>query len=164
MNCRIVESSEVETDEINFDKLNMPPDHPARGIHGTFYLNNNLLLHTCTSNSQDEDDATHTHQFTQIEGFVVSYNISFSHLKGTLNLVFKELFGKMHPLRFRSSYFPFTEPSIEIFGAGLIHPQVLKSCGFDDQKFTDILPLGLGIERLLMIKYGIEGIRHFYVK
>ncbi|CAJ0914453.1 7012_t:CDS:2, partial [Entrophospora sp. SA101] len=109
----IVESSEVETDEINFDKLNMPPDHPARGIHGTFYLNNNLLLHTCTSNSQDEDDATHTHQFTQIEGFVVSYNISFSHLKGTLNLVFKELFGKMHPLRFRSSYFPFTEPSIE---------------------------------------------------
>ncbi|CAJ0747990.1 9796_t:CDS:2, partial [Entrophospora sp. SA101] len=150
----IVESSEVETDEINFDKLNMPPDHPARGIHGTFYLNNNLLLHTCTSNSQVRVK----------KGFVVSYNISFSHLKGTLNLVFKELFGKMHPLRFRSSYFPFTEPSIEIFGAGLIHPQVLKSCGFDDQKFTDILPLGLGIERLLMIKYGIEGIRHFYVK
>nr|CAG8434617.1 7896_t:CDS:2 [Entrophospora candida] len=82
---QIVESSEVETEEINFDKLNMPPDHPARGIHGTFYLNNNLLLHTYTFNSQDEDDATHTHQFTQIEGFVVSHNISFSHLKGTLN-------------------------------------------------------------------------------
>ena len=115
----------------------MPPEHPARDMHDTFYLDTNLLLRTHTSNTQirvmesnpnqelkvitagkvyrrDEDDATHTHQFTQIEGFVVGQDISFSRLKGTLELVLKKLFGENHPLRFRPSYFPFTEPSVEI--------------------------------------------------
>jgi len=134
---QIVESTEIESDEYNFSKLNMPPEHPARDMHDTFYLNTNLLLRTHTSNTQirvmesnpnqelkiitagkvyrrDEDDATHTHQFTQIEGFVVGRDISFSHLKGTLELVLKKLFGENHPVRFRPSYFPFTEPSVEV--------------------------------------------------
>ncbi|CAH1755789.1 23662_t:CDS:2 [Entrophospora sp. SA101] len=175
---------EVETEERNFNKLNMPPHHPARDMQDTFYLNNNLLLRTHTSNTQvramednpnqelkviaagkvyrrDEDDATHTHQFTQLEGFMIGRNISFSHLKSTLKLVLKELFGENHPIRFRPSYFPFTEP-IEILGAGLIHPQVLKNCGFEEQKFTGFA-FGLGVERLLMIKYGVEDIRHFHL-
>ena len=205
---QIVESPEVETEEYNFNKLNIPPDHPARDMHDTFYLNDGLLLRTHTSNTQirllennpnqelriisagkvyrrDEDDATHTHQFTQLEGFAVGQNVNFSHLKGTIELLLKELFGKDHPIRFRPSYFPFTEPSVEvdaqcipcrgqgcnickktgwveILGAGLIHPQVLKNCGFDNQKFTGFA-FGLGIERLLMIKYGVEDIRNFYL-
>ncbi|MCE8167835.1 MAG: phenylalanine--tRNA ligase subunit alpha [Candidatus Moeniiplasma glomeromycotorum] len=205
---QIVESSEIETEEYNFNKLNMLPEHPARDMHDTFYLNNDFLLRTHTSNTQirilennpnqelkiitagkvyrrDEDDATHTHQFTQIEGLVVGRDISFSHLKGTLELILKKLFGINHPIRFRPTYFPFTEPSIEvdaqclpcqsqgcnickktgwveILGAGLVHPQVLKNCGFDSQKFTGFA-FGLGVERLLMIKYGIEDIRHFYL-
>ncbi|MCE8162842.1 MAG: phenylalanine--tRNA ligase subunit alpha [Candidatus Moeniiplasma glomeromycotorum] len=213
---QIVESPEIENEEYNFNKLNMPPGHPARDMHDTFYLDflstnapqNKLLLRTHTSNTQirtletnpnqelkiitagkvyrrDEDDATHTHQFTQMEGFRVGRNISFTHLKGTLELILKELFGNQYPFRFRPSYFPFTEPSVEVdvqcvqcrqkgcsvckktgwvevLGAGLIHPQVLKNCGFDSQKFTGFA-FGLGIERLLMIKYGIEDIRHFYL-
>jgi len=134
---QIAESSEIETEGYNFNKLNMPPEHSARDMHDTFYLNANLLLRTHTSNTQirvmennpnqelkvitagkvyrrDEDDATHTHQFTQIEGFVVGQDISFSHLKGTLEIILKKLFGKNHPVRFRPSYFPFTEPSVEV--------------------------------------------------
>ncbi|CAJ0824632.1 524_t:CDS:1 [Entrophospora sp. SA101] len=134
---QIAESPEIETEEYNFNKLNIPPEHPARGMHDTFYLNTNLLLRTHTSNTQirimesnpnqelkvitagkvyrrDEDDATHTHQFTQIEGFVVGRDISFAYLKGTLELVLKKLFGENHPIRFRPSYFPFTEPSVEV--------------------------------------------------
>ena len=205
---QVVESPEVESEEYNFNKLNIPPDHPARGMHDTFYLNNGLLLRTHTSNTQirllennpnqelriisagkvyrrDEDDATQTHQFPQLEGFAVGQNVNFSHLKGTIELLLKELFGKDHPIRFRPSYFPFTEPSVEvdaqcipcqgkgcnickktgwveILGAGLINPQVLKNCGFDSQKFTGFA-FGLGIERLLMIKYGVEDIRNFYL-
>lgn len=205
---QISESSEIETEEYNFDKLNMVVDHPARDMHDTFYLDVNWLLRTHTSNTQirvmesnpnqalkiitsgkvyrrDEDDATHTHQFTQIEGLVVGHDISFSHLKGTLELILKKLFGENHPIRFRPSYFPFTEPSVEvdaqcilcqgqgcnickktgwveILGAGLVHPQVLKNCGFDSKKFTGFA-FGLGVERLLMIQYGIEDIRHFYL-
>jgi len=134
---QVAESTEIETEEYNFNKLNMPPEHSARDMHDTFYLNANLLLRTHTSNTQirvmennpnqelkvitagkvyrrDEDDATHTHQFTQIEGFVVGRDISFSHLKGTLEIILKRLFGKNHPVRFRPSYFPFTEPSVEV--------------------------------------------------
>lgn len=205
---QISESSEIESEEYNFDKLNMAADHSARDMHDTFYLGAGYLLRTHTSNTQirvmennpnqalkiitsgkvyrrDEDDATHTHQFTQIEGLMVGHNISFSHLKGTLELVLKNLFGQNHPIRFRPSYFPFTEPSVEvdaqcllcqgegcnvckktgwveILGAGLVHPQVLKNCGFDSKKFTGFA-FGLGIERLLMIQYGIEDIRHFYL-
>jgi len=205
---QIAEGPEIETEEYNFNKLNIPPNHPARDMHDTFYLNNNLLLRTHTSNTQirlmesnpnqelkiisagkvyrrDEGDKTHTHQFTQLEGFMIGQNVNFSHLKGTLELILKEIFGKDHSIRFRPAYFPFTEPSVEvdaycvscqgqgcsickqtgwveILGAGLIHPQVLKNCGFDNQKFTGFA-FGLGIERLLMIKYGIEDIRNFYL-
>ena len=205
---KFIESPEIETEEYNFNKLNMPPNHPARDMHDTFYINNKLLLRTHTSNAQirlmennpnqelkiisagkvyrrDEDNITHTHQFTQLEGFAVGKNINFSSLKGTIELILKDLFGENHPIRFRPSYFPFTEPSIEvdaqcipcqgkgcnickktgwveILGAGLIHPQVLKNCDFDSQKFTGFA-FGLGIERLLMIKYGVEDIRNFYL-
>jgi phenylalanyl-tRNA synthetase alpha chain len=205
---QISESSEIETEEYNFDKLNMAADHSARDMHDTFYLDANHLLRTHTSNTQirvmennpnqalkiitsgkvyrrDEDDATHTHQFTQIEGLLVGHDVSFSHLKGTLELVLKKLFGANHPVRFHPSYFPFTEPSVEvdaqcllcqgkgcnickksgwveILGAGLVHPKVLENCGFDSKKFTGFA-FGLGVERLLMIQYGIEDIRHFYL-
>ncbi|CAG8675235.1 29108_t:CDS:2, partial [Racocetra persica] len=115
---------------------------------------------------RDEDDATHTHQFTQIDCFAVGKNFSFSHLKGTLESVVQKLLGKEQTIRLRPSYFPFTEPSVEIdaqiAGAGLIHPQVLKNGGFDSQKFTGFA-FAFGLERLLMIKYGIEDIRHFYL-
>jgi len=135
---QIVESPEIETEENNFTKLNMPPGHPARAMQDTFYLNqSNLLLRTHTTNVQsrvlqtnpnqklkvisagkvyrrDEDDATHTHQFTQVDCFVVGKDISFSHLKGTLELLVKELLGTQQIIRLRPSYFPFTEPSVEI--------------------------------------------------
>lgn len=205
---QIVESPEIETEENNFTLLNMPANHPARDMHDTFYLNDNWLLRTHTTTIQpwvmkknlnkelriisagkvyrrDEDDATHTHQFTQVDCFAVGKNISFSHLKSTIELVTKELLGKEANIRFRPSYFPFTEPSVEvdatctrcqgkecsvckgtgwveIAGAGLIHPQVLKNCGFNNQKFSGFA-FAFGLERLLMIRYGIEDIRHFYL-
>ncbi|CAG8833034.1 23367_t:CDS:2, partial [Gigaspora margarita] len=205
---QIAESPEIDTEKNNFTLLNMPPGHPARAMQDTFYLPNNLLLRTQTTTIQpwlmsqnpnteikiisvgkvyrrDDDDATHTHQFTQVDVFAVAKNISFSHLKGTLELVVKELLGKEQTIRLRPSYFPFTEPSVEIdavcvqcrgqgcnickktgwveiAGAGLIHPQVLKNCGFKNPKFTG-LAFAFGLERLLMIKYGIEDIRHFYL-
>ena len=134
---QIIESPEIETEENNFTKLNMPPGHPARDMQDTFYLNNNLLLRTHTTNIQsrilsenpnqelkvisagkvyrrDDDDATHTHQFTQVDCFVTGKNISFTHLKGTLELLVKECFGKEQTIRLRPSYFPFTEPSVEV--------------------------------------------------
>jgi phenylalanyl-tRNA synthetase alpha chain len=134
---QVSESDEIETEEYNFNKLNIAADHPARDMHDTFYLDADYLLRTHTSNTQirvmennpnkelkiitsgkvyrrDEDDATHTHQFTQVEGLVVGHDISFSHLKGTLELVLKKLFGQDHSIRFRPSYFPFTEPSVEV--------------------------------------------------
>lgn len=205
---QIAESPEIDNEENNFTRLNMPPGHPARTMQDTFYLNNNLLLRTHTTNIQpwimqkkpnqslkvitigkvyrrDEDDATHTHQFTQVDGFVVGKDVSFSHLKGVLELLSKELLGKQQIIRFRPSYFPFTEPSvevdavcmkckkqgcdickktgwIEIAGAGLIHSQVLKNCGFNSRKFTGFA-FAFGLERLLMIKYDIEDIRNFYL-
>jgi phenylalanyl-tRNA synthetase alpha chain len=135
---QIIEVPEIETEENNFTKLNMPPGHPARTMQDTLYLNQpNLLLRTHTTNVQsrilqtnpnqelrvisagkvyrrDEDDATHTHQFTQVDCFVVGKDISFSHLKGTLEILVKELFSVHQVIRFRPSYFPFTEPSVEV--------------------------------------------------
>jgi len=134
---QIVESSEIEKEKYNFDKLNMPPEHPARNMQDTFYFSPPWLLRTHTSNAEihamenspnqeikiitagkvyrrDEDDATHSHQFTQIEGLVIGKDISFSHLKGILELILQGLFGPNHPIRFRPSYFPFTEPSVEV--------------------------------------------------
>ena len=205
---QIIESPEIETEENNFTKLNMPPSHPARDMQDTFYLSNDLLLRTHTTNIQsrilsenpntelkvisagkvcrrDDDDATHTHQFTQVDCFVVGKDISFSHLKGTLILLVKELFSEQQIIRLRPSYFPFTEPSVEvdaacvqcqkkgceickktgwveIAGAGLIHPQVLQNCGFNTKIYSGFA-FAFGLERLLMIKYGIENIRNFYL-
>ena len=205
---RIAEGPEIETEENNFTKLNMPPNHPARDMQDTFYLNDGSLLRTHTTNIQsrmlsenpntelriisagkvyrrDDDDATHVHQFTQVDCFVTGKEISFSHLKGTLELLIKELFGEQQTIRLRPSYFPFTEPSVEvdaacvqcrqkgceickksgwveIAGAGLIHPQVLQNCGFDTKIYSGFA-FAFGLERLLMIKYGIEDVRNFYL-
>jgi len=204
---RICNGSEIETEKYNFDNLNMPKNHPARKMHDTFYLNDNFLLRTHTSNVQtrimeknvnkdlkiisigkvyrnDKEDATHTHQFTQLEVFSVGKKINFSSLKNTLLLFLGKIFGFEHPIRFRPSYFPFTKPSIEvdaqcisckgigcnickktgwveILGAGLIHHKVLENCGFNSEKFTGFA-FGLGIERILMIKYSIQDVRNFY--
>ncbi|RHZ35203.1 phenylalanine--tRNA ligase subunit alpha [endosymbiont GvMRE of Glomus versiforme] len=204
---RIVKGPEVETEENNFTLLNMPSGHPARDMQDTFYLKNNFLLRTQTTAIQprlmkknpntelkiisigkvyrrDEDDSTHTHQFTQFDCFVVGKDISFNYLKKTLEWLVRKLFNRNQIIRFRPSYFPFTEPSIEvdslcslcrgkgcgtckktgwieIAGAGLIHPSVLKNCSFNSRKFTGFA-FAFGLERILMLKYGIEDIRHFY--
>ena len=188
--------------------LNVPKGHPARDAQDTFYIDDELLLRTQTSAMQvrymlsradkkpfkmicpgkvyrrDDDDATHSHQFMQIEGLVVGKNISLSDLKGTLELLVRKMFGKDRNIRFRASYFPFTEPSyevdvscfncnnkgcnickhtgwIEILGSGMVHPNVLRDCGFDPEVYTGFA-FGLGIERVAMLKYGINNIRLFY--
>lgn len=205
---QIVEGEELEIEEYNFNKLNIPKNHPARNMHDTFYFNNsNFLLRTHTSNIQvrmmekypnkelkiisagkvyrrDEDDNTHTHQFTQIEGFVVGKDVNFSNLKFTIEMLLNNIFGKGCAIRFRPSYFPFTNPSvevdsscfqckgkgcnicketgwIEILGAGLIDTKVLENCGFNNEIFTGFA-FGLGVERLLMIKNKYPDIRDFY--
>ena len=204
----VAEGPEVETVENNFDALNAPKNHPSRDMSDTFYFNEELLLRTQTSPVQvrtmlantektpiriicpgktyrkDNDDATHSHQFTQIEGLVVDENISMTDLKGTLEIFAKKMFGEKREIRFRPSYFPFTEPSIEvdvtcfnckgkgcnickntgwieILGAGMVHPNVLNMCGYDSNKYTGFA-FGIGPERIAMLKYGISDIRNFY--
>lgn len=207
---QIYETSEVESAYYNFDGLNMDPEHPARSSKDTFYLQHNegLLLRTHTSNFQvrvmrenqnqelkaisagrvyrrDDDDATHSHQYTNLDILVIGKNIGISDLKGTLESLFKWIFNEHVKVRLRPSFFPFTEPSIEvdcscvmcdgkgcpvckqsgwieILGAGLIHPNVLANGGFDSQRFTGFA-CGMGIERIIMIKYGINDIRDFYL-
>ena len=208
MGYDVVEGVEVEEDLYNFELLNIPKGHPARDMQDSFYINEETLLRTHTSPVQartmlnnkektsiriicpgktyrrDNDDATHSHQFHQIEGLVIDKNISMSDLKGTLEILLKHLFGKEREIRFRSSFFPFTEPSIEvdiscfncsgegcnickksgwieILGAGMVHPNVLRNCGYDPNEYTGFA-FGLGIERVAMLKYGITDIRHFY--
>jgi len=208
MGYDIIEGPEVEEDLYNFELLNIPKGHPARDMQDTFYITEEVLLRTHTSPIQarvmlsnkdkssfriicpgktyrrDNDDATHSHQFHQIEGLVVDENISMSDLKGTLETLLQHLFGKDREIRFRSSFFPFTEPSIEvdiscfncnkegcnickksgwieILGGGMVHPKVLKDCGYDPNKYTGFA-FGLGIERVAMLKYGINDIRYFY--
>ncbi|WP_020006413.1 phenylalanine--tRNA ligase subunit alpha [Salinicoccus albus] len=205
---RVAEGYEVETDYYNFEALNLPKSHPARDMQDTFYFSDEILLRTHTSPVQvrtmrsekgggpvkiicpgkvyrrDSDDATHSHQFTQIEGLVVDENIRMSDLKGTLQLFAKEIFGPDREIRLRPSYFPFTEPSvevdiscfncrgagcsvckdsgwIEILGAGMVHPNVLEMAGFDPDKFSGFA-FGMGPDRVAMLKYGIEDIRNFY--
>ncbi|CAG8818767.1 15900_t:CDS:1, partial [Racocetra persica] len=174
-------------------KQSVVEDHKPKNKHGYFRISDNMkkinaelkIVSIGKVYRRDEDDATHTHQFTQVDCFTVGKNFSFSHLKRTLELVVQELLGREQAIRLRPSYFPFTEPSVEIdaccllcqgqgceickktgwveiAGAGLIHPQVLKNCGFDPQKFTGFA-FAFGLERLLMLKYGIEDIRHFYL-
>ena len=208
MGYDVVEGPEIEEDLYNFEKLNLPKGHPARDAQDSFYITEEMLLRTQTSPVQartmdaniektpirvicpgkvyrrDDDDATHSHQFTQIEGLVVGENISVAHLKGTLEEIAKKLFGEDREVRFRPSFFPFTEPSlevdvscfkcggkgcsickgtgwIEILGSGIVHPNVLRGCGYDPEKYTGFA-FGIGPERVAMLKYGINDIRNFY--
>ncbi len=208
MGYTIAEGPEVETDLYNFEMLNVPKGHPARDMQDSFYITENLLLRTQTSPMQvrtmlklkgepvkilapgktyrrDDDDATHSHQFMQFEGLVVDKNITMSDLKGTLNLFVQKMFGDSLKVRFKPSYFPFTEPSvevdvscfkcggvgcnmckqsgwIEILGAGMVHPNVLKGAGYDPEVYQGFA-FGIGIERAAMLRHGIDDIRNFYL-
>ncbi|MBM7660600.1 phenylalanyl-tRNA synthetase alpha chain [Bacillus mesophilus] len=209
MGYTIAEGPEVESDYYNFEALNLPKGHPARDMQDSFYISEETLLRTQTSPIQvrtlemhegkgpvriicpgkvyrrDNDDATHSHQFTQIEGLVVDENIRMSDLKGTLTVFAQKMFGEDRKIRLRPSFFPFTEPSvemdisckichgegcnvckgtgwIEILGAGMVHPNVLEMAGFDSKKYTGFA-FGMGPERIAMLKYGIEDIRNFYI-
>lgn len=189
----IAHGPEVETEYYNFDALNMPKDHPSRDMQDTFFLENNLILRTHTSPVQirvmEENkpplriiapgrvyrcdrDISHSPMFHQVEGFMVDYNINFSHLKGMLSTFLVQIFGKETKVRFRPSYFPFTEPSaevdiygkngwMEILGAGMIHPNVFRAVGYPEDVYTGFA-FGLGVERIAMIRYGINDIRMFY--
>ncbi len=208
MGYDIAEGPEVELDLYNFEMLNVPKGHPARDMQDSFYVNENVLLRTHTSPVQartllasngkplkilcpgkvyrrDDDDATHSHQFMQFEGLVVDENITMSDLKGTLSLFIKKMFGDNREIRFKPSYFPFTEPSvevdvscfkcggkgcpmckhtgwIEVLGAGMVHPNVLKAAGYDSEKMRGFA-FGIGIERVAMLRHNIDDIRHFYI-
>ena len=191
----IIDGPEIETEEFNFDMLNIKKTHPARQMHDTFYVENKSnLLRTHTSPVQirgmlekkpplafisggkvyrKDDDATHLPMFHQIEGIVVDKDISFAHLKDLIYKIVHSLFGKDVELRFRPSYFPFTEPSaevdilssegkwLEILGCGLVNPKVLENCNIDSNSFSGIA-FGLGIERIAMLKHGVKDIREFY--
>lgn len=208
MGYEVKDGPEVETDKYNFQLLNLPENHPARTMQDTFYIDAERLLRTHTSPVQartmleakgdkdiriicpgktyrrDDDDATHSHQFSQIEGLVVNKTISMAELKGTLHELAKHLFGENREIRFRPSYFPFTEPSIEvdvscfkchskgcalckgtgwieILGAGMVNNNVLDMCGYDHNVYQG-MAFGMGIERIAMLKYGIDDIRQFY--
>lgn len=212
MGYDVVEGPEVEYDKYNFEMLNLPKGHPARDAQDTFYIDGEEVLlrsqtspiqiRTMLSNKEktpiriicpgktyrrDDDDATHSHQFKQIEGLLVDEiekQISLADLKGTLNLMAKKLFGEKTTVRFRPSFYPFTEPSVEydiscfkcngkgcnickntgwitIGGAGMVHPNVLDGCGYDHTKYQGFA-FGFGIERMAMLKYGINDIRVFY--
>ncbi len=211
MGFEIVEGPEVETDYYNFEALNLPKGHPARDMQDTFYITEDTLLRTHTSPVQartmekekgepiriicpgkvyrrDDDDATHSHQFTQIEGLViesVDESIGMSNLKGVLQAFAKEIFGDEREIRLRPSFFPFTEPSvemdiscmkcngagcnvckgtgwIEILGAGMVHPNVLEKAGYDSTKYRGYA-FGMGPERIAMLSLGVEDIRDFYI-
>lgn len=209
MGYDVVDGPEIELDKYNFEMLNLPKGHPARDAQDTFYVKNEeLLLRSQTSPVQvrtmlkgegkkpirvicpgktyrrDDDDATHSHQFTQIEGLLVDKNISLSDLKGTIDLAAKKLYGIDTKTRFHPSYYPFTEPSVEVditccnchgtgcnvckqtgwvtvCGAGIVHPNVLKMAGYDPNEWSGFA-FGFGAERLAMIKYDINDIRVFY--
>ena len=184
---------EAEIDYYNFEALNVPDDHPAKDMHDTFYLNNSGLLRTHTSPVQirtmeereaphriicpgkvyrKDSDLTHTPMFHQIEGLVVEEGASFSQLKGLLNDFLEDFFGEKVELRFRPSYFPFTEPSaeadirwnknwLEVLGCGMVHPNVLKGVGVDTKKYSGFA-FGLGVERMAMLKYDIPDLRAFF--
>ena len=207
MGYDVVSGPELETDEYCFERLNLPKGHPARDMQDSFYITPEYLLRTQTSAVQArvmmankekgpirvivpgktyrrEDDATHSHQFGQVEGLVVDENISFADLKGTLEIFMKHMLGEDTLLRFRPSYFPFTEPSyevdvscfkckgkgcnlckqtgwIELLGAGIVHPNVLKMNGYDPEKYSGFA-FGTGLDRLAMFKYGITDVRLLY--
>ena len=194
----IAEGPEVETDYYNFESLNIPKDHPARDMQDTFYLEDNKLLRTHTSPMQIrimennkppikiispgkvyrcDSDVTHTPMFHQVEGLLVDEIVTFGNLKGILMEFCSRFFGNDTKIRFRPSYFPFTEPSaeldiewtdkagdktwMEVLGCGMVNPKVFEFVGYDSNKFSG-LAFGMGIERLAMIKFGITDIRYFY--
>jgi len=210
MGYDVVDGPELEEDRYNFELLNIPKGHPARDAQDTFYIEDEkILMRSQTSPVQvrtmlaangekpirmicpgktyrrDDDDATHSHQFMQIEGLVVDKNISLSDLKGTFDVIAKHLFGPDCRTRFRPSYYQFTEPSVEtdiscfnchgkgchickqtgwitVSGAGIVHPNVLRNCGYNPEEWTGFA-FGFGAERLAMLKYGINDIRTFYM-
>lgn len=207
MGYDVVDGPELETDEYCFERLNLPKGHPARDMQDSFYITDEYLLRTQTSAVQArvmmankektpirvicpgktyrrDDDATHSHQFGQIEGLVIDKNISLADLKGTLEVFVKKMLGENSKLRFRPSYFPFTEPSyevdvscfkcggkgcnlckqtgwIEILGSGMVHPNVLKMNGYDPEVYGGFA-FGTGLDRLAMFKFGITDIRLLY--
>lgn len=207
MGYDVVSGPELETDEYCFERLNLPKGHPARDMQDSFYITSEYLLRTQTSAVQartmmenkektpirvicpgktyrKEDDATHSHQFNQVEGLVIDKNISLADLKGTLEVFMKKMLGDDTKLRFRPSYFPFTEPSyevdvscfkcggkgcnlckqtgwIELLGSGMVHPNVLKMNGYDPEVYSGFA-FGTGLDRLAMFKYGITDMRLLY--
>ena len=188
-----VEGLEIEDEFHNFEALNISENHPARDMHDTFYVSDNKLLRTHTSSVQIrsmmvaepplkimtpgkvyrcDSDPTHSPMFHQIEGLHIDENINFGHLKGTLIHFIKEFFGKEMQIRFRPSYFPFTEPSaeidikfkgkwLEVLGCGMVHPNVLSNVNIDNKKYTGFA-FGLGVERLTMLRHSITDLRMFY--
>ena len=190
-----IEGAEIESEKFNFDMLNIKQSHPARQMHDTFYVENKChVLRTHTSpvqihamlNNQPpfsfissgkvfrkDDDATHLPMFHQIEGIYVDKNVDFSMLKGLIYKIIEDIFPNAKDIRFRPSYFPFTEPSaevdikdengkwLEILGCGIVNPVVLSNCNINNKEFSG-LAFGLGIERIAMLKYGVSDIRDFY--
>ena len=205
MGFGIEDGPEVELDHYNFEALNIPKDHPARDMQDTFYVSDDVVLRTHTSPVQVrvmekrrpplkiiapgkvyrcDADVSHTAMFHQVEGLMVDTDISFSDLKGVLELFIHSFFGKETPVRFRPSYFPFTEPSaevdigcvfckgkgcrvckttgwLEVLGSGLVNPRVFEMAGYDPDKYSGFA-FGMGVERMTMLKYAIDDIRLFY--
>lgn len=207
MGYTVSDGPEVESDHNNFELLNIPKDHPSRDMQDTFYIDENTLLRTHTSAVQahemqaskgqpiriicpgktyrrDDDDATHSHQFAQIEGLAIDKGLNIGNLKSTLELFVKKMFGEKREIRLRSSFFPFTEPSveiditcancggkgcamckdtgyIEILGGGMVNPRVLELNGYDPKEYSGYA-FGIGIERVAILRYGIDDIRKFY--
>ena len=202
----IVEGPEIELDHYNFELLNLPKNHPARDAQDTFYVDDNIVLRTHTSPVQartmlsrkppiriacpgrvfraDEVDATHSPVFHQIEGLVIDKDVNMGDLKGTLDALFKKLYGDDMETRFRPSFFPFTEPSaevdltciachgkgcrvckgtgwIEVLGCGMVNPKVLEMCGIDPKEYSGFA-FGIGLERITMLRYGIKDMRLLY--
>ena len=201
----VEEGPDIESEHYNFEALNIPSDHPARDMQDTFYINPGIVLRTHTSPVQIrtmeaklppvkiiapgsvyrcDNDISHTPMFHQVEGLMVDKSVRFSDLKGILTIFIHEMFGPDTPLRFRPSYFPFTEPSaevhigcvicrgegcrvckdtgwLEILGSGMVHPQVFRNVGYDQEEITGFA-FGMGVERIAMIKFGIDDIRQFY--
>ena len=190
-----VDGPEIESEEFNFDMLNIKKTHPARQMHDTFYVNNkSRVLRTHTSPVQirsmldskpplaitsagkvfrKDDDATHLPMFHQVEGMYIDEQVTFSQLKDLIHKIIYEIFGQEIQIRFRPSYFPFTEPSaevdilsengkwLEVLGCGIVNPVVLENCNIDSNKYSG-LAFGLGVERIAMLKYGVNDIRDFY--
>jgi len=201
----VAEGPDIELEYYNFEALNIPKDHPARDMQDTFYIKPGIVLRTHTSPVQIrtmesqlppvkiiapgsvyrcDNDISHTPMFHQVEGLMVDKRVRFSDLKGILTIFVHEIFGDNTPLRFRPSYFPFTEPSaevdigcvicdgdgcrvcketgwLEILGSGMVHPQVLRIVGYDPEEVTGFA-FGMGVERIAMLKFGIDDIRQFY--